>query len=162
MNEQLLPKAKTAKSAEALLEMAKEAGFPLTEEQAAQAFVKLHAQGGEITDLELEGVSGGGCGDSSAPARDLNHGDRVVASIYTYLMSCNDGAPGVNYNRFIPIEQATECTDLSCRCSYFSVLSYDETRSHSNDPNGPDALYWISCTQCGREFLISKRYLHRT
>ena len=58
---EMIEKAKTAKSAEELLAMAKAEHIELTEEQAAKAFAELHKTG-EISDEELDNVSGG-CGD---------------------------------------------------------------------------------------------------
>ena len=62
MNEELLKKAREAKSAEELLEMAKKNGIELTEERAKEYFERFNANG-EISDEELEEVAGG-CGDS--------------------------------------------------------------------------------------------------
>ena len=51
-------KAKSAKSAEELLAMAKESGVEMTEAQAAKYFDELHKEG-ELTDDELAAVAGG-------------------------------------------------------------------------------------------------------
>ena len=56
---ELIAKAKAAKSAEALLELAGENGIDLTEDEAKTCFEQLHANV-EISDDELEAVSGGG------------------------------------------------------------------------------------------------------
>ncbi len=58
---EMIEKAKTAKSAEELLAMAKAENVELTKEQAEKAFAELHKTG-EISDEELDNVSGG-CGD---------------------------------------------------------------------------------------------------
>lgn len=55
---EMIEKAKTAKSAEELLAMAKAENVELTEEQAEKAFAELHKTG-EISDEELDNVSGG-------------------------------------------------------------------------------------------------------
>ena len=57
---ELLEKAKAAKSAEELRTIARENGVELTEEEAAAYFSQLH-QSGELSDEELDSVSGGGC-----------------------------------------------------------------------------------------------------
>ena len=62
--DEMLEKAKTAKSAEELLAMAKAENIELTEEQAAKAFAELN-KAGELSDEELENAAGGGCGDSN-------------------------------------------------------------------------------------------------
>ena len=59
-NEQL-EKAKSAKSAEELLSLAKENCIALTEDEAKKYFARLH-NGDELADDELNNVSGGGCG----------------------------------------------------------------------------------------------------
>ena len=60
ISKELIEKAKTAKSAEELLEMAKAENIELTEEEAAQAFAKMN-KNGELSDEELDNVAGGGC-----------------------------------------------------------------------------------------------------
>ena len=65
VSKELLEKAKTAKSAEELIEMAKEENIELTVEQAAKAFAELK-KSGELSDEELDNVSGG-CSPSAPP-----------------------------------------------------------------------------------------------
>ena len=64
LTKELIEKAKTAKTAEELLEMAKSENIELTEEQAAKALTQLN-KNGELSDEELDNVAGGGCGDSN-------------------------------------------------------------------------------------------------
>ena len=67
MNEELIAKAKAAKSAEELLSLAKENDYPLTEEEAQNYFNQFHATG-ELSDDELDQVGGGcGGGEETAP-----------------------------------------------------------------------------------------------
>ena len=61
MNEEMITKAKEAKSVEELIALAKENGIELTEEDAKMYFEQLSAKKGELSDDELESVSGGGC-----------------------------------------------------------------------------------------------------
>ena len=63
VSKELLEKAKTAKSAEELLAMSKAEGFELPEGEAKTVFSKLNKTG-ELSDEELDNVSGGGCRDS--------------------------------------------------------------------------------------------------
>ena len=60
ISKELLEKAKMAKTAKELLEMAKAENIELTEEQAAKAFAELNKTG-ELSDEELDNVAGGGC-----------------------------------------------------------------------------------------------------
>ena len=65
ISKELIEKAKTAKTAEELLEMAKEESIEMSAEQAAEYFVTIHASG-ELSDEELDNVSGG-CGSGDEP-----------------------------------------------------------------------------------------------
>ncbi|MGN0813935.1 MAG: hypothetical protein ACI4MH_01730 [Candidatus Coproplasma sp.] len=65
--DEMLEKAKTAKSAEELLELAKAENVELSAEEAAKYFADLH-KSGELSDDELNGVSGG-CDDDPAPSQ---------------------------------------------------------------------------------------------
>ena len=58
ISKELLKKAKTAKSAEELLEMAKAENIEISAEQAAKALAELH-KAGELSDEELDNVAGG-------------------------------------------------------------------------------------------------------
>ena len=64
MNQELITKAKAAKSVEDLLELAKASNVELSDEQAKEYFAKLNPTKGELSDDELDEVSGGGCGES--------------------------------------------------------------------------------------------------
>ena len=59
---EMIEKAKTAKSEEELLAMAKAENIELTEEEAKKAFEKLN-KNCELSDEELDNVAGG-CGKS--------------------------------------------------------------------------------------------------
>ena len=58
---ELIAKAKTAKTAEELLELAKASNVELTAEEAQTYFTQLSAKG-VVADDELDAVAGGGCG----------------------------------------------------------------------------------------------------
>ena len=76
VSKELLERAKTAKSAEELLAMAKGENIELTAEEAAMAFEALHKTG-ELSDEELDNVSGGGCGDNS-PKGEVDSPSKLV------------------------------------------------------------------------------------
>ena len=65
VSKELLEKAKTAKKAEELIEMAKAENIELSAEQAAKALAELHIAG-ELSDEELDNVSVG-CSPSAPP-----------------------------------------------------------------------------------------------
>ena len=60
MTNELMEKAKAAKSAEEIFALAKENQYPMDADQAAALFAQLHTAG-ELSDEELDAVSGGGC-----------------------------------------------------------------------------------------------------
>ena len=62
MNQELLAKAKEARSVEEILTFARENGIELTEEQAEALFARLHSdacENRELPDEELEKAAGG-------------------------------------------------------------------------------------------------------
>ena len=62
MKEDIIVKAKSCKSVEELIALAKENGAEITSEQAEEYFKSMH-NSGEISDEELDNVTGGGCYD---------------------------------------------------------------------------------------------------
>ena len=74
ISKELLEKAKTAKSAEELLAMAKAENIELSAEEAESSFTKLHKTG-ELSDEELDNVAGGRLCSPGDPK--WNIGDRV-------------------------------------------------------------------------------------
>ena len=74
ISKELLEKAKTAKTAEELLAMAKAENIELSAEQAAKAFAELNKTG-EVSDEELDNVAGGCEGGASPQKFSVN--DRV-------------------------------------------------------------------------------------
>lgn len=65
MNQELITKAKAAKSVEELIALAKDNGMDFTDGQATEYFAKLNPPKGELSDDELDDVSGGGCGENN-------------------------------------------------------------------------------------------------
>ena len=62
---EMIEKAKAAKSAEELLELAKENGVEMTKDEAATYFAQLKPKSGELDDDELDNVAGGACASNS-------------------------------------------------------------------------------------------------
>lgn len=58
---EMIEKAKTAKSAEELLALAKENNVDMTATEAAVCFTQLNPKSGELDDDELDNVAGGAC-----------------------------------------------------------------------------------------------------
>lgn len=75
--------AKQAKSAEELAELAKENGVDITEDEAREYYEQLNKTG-ELSDDELDNVSGGGCG--GGPEKKCpNCGGKDLEKKDTYL-----------------------------------------------------------------------------
>ena len=60
----MIEKAKGAKTAHELLELAKAEGIDITSDEAATYFAQLNPASGELFDDELDSIAGGGCGDN--------------------------------------------------------------------------------------------------
>ena len=129
ISKELIEKAKTAKSAEELLAMAKAENINFTAEEAAKAFAELNKTG-ELSDDELDNVAGG-CGRDYEPSGEtpkFHVGDRLamvhpvigrsIAVRVTYVSSVKSFMNGVNvftYN--------TEA--IGNKDSYTNVAEYD-------------------------------------
>ena len=98
VSKELLEKAKTAKSAEELLELAKAENVELTEEEAAKAFEELN-KNGELSDEELDNVSGG-CGSGDEPLFTVGQWVYVRATNAAALILENLGKQGSIFPEF--------------------------------------------------------------
>ena len=74
LNNELIAKAKEAKTPDELMALAKENGTEMTEESAEAYYNLLHPQNGEVSDDELDNVAGGGC----------HNGGKLVVSVMHY------------------------------------------------------------------------------
>ena len=74
-NAEMIEKAKTARSAEELLEIAKANGVEMTADEAATYFAQLNPKCGKLDDDDLDNVSGG-CGTQYTPKFAV--GDHVL------------------------------------------------------------------------------------
>lgn len=63
LNQELIQKAKAAKTPEELMALAKENGVEMTGESANTYFEQLNPTADELSDEELDNVAGGGCQD---------------------------------------------------------------------------------------------------
>ena len=129
ITKELLEKAKTAKSAEELLEMAKAENLELTEEEAAKAFAELNKTG-ELSDEQLDNVAGG-CGrdyEASGDTPKFRVGDRLamvhpvigrsIAVRVTYVSSVKSCMNGVNVFTY-------NTEGIYHKESYTNVAEYD-------------------------------------
>ena len=80
LNKELVARAKEAKTPEELMALGKEAGIDMTEESAASLFEQLNSKTSELSDSELDNVSGG-CGggyDAGRPHPQFAVGETVL------------------------------------------------------------------------------------
>lgn len=82
---EVIEKARSAKTAEELLALAKENGVELTAEEVKTFFAQLNPTSGELSDDELDHVSGGGC--------ETSGGHTIVTS----ELKCFTGQYAPNY-----------------------------------------------------------------
>ena len=95
LTKELVARAKEAKTSEELMALAKEAGIDMTEESAALAFEQLNSKTGELSDSELDNVSGG-CGggyDAGRPQPRFAVGETVLY-IHSWLGATRITATG--------------------------------------------------------------------
>ena len=90
MDKDLIQKVNSAKTAEELLELAKAENIELTEEKAKKLFAGLRTEG-EISDTELENVSGGGCGGGDRETNYKKIHSTDSACIYYQCDRCRGG-----------------------------------------------------------------------
>ena len=89
---EMIEKAKTAKSAEELFEIAKTDGMEMTADEAATYFAQLNPKSGELDDDELDNVAGGAgkCGDPTN--KDLFPEGTKVRCKYGNCLRCGNNA----------------------------------------------------------------------
>lgn len=78
LTDELIEKAKSAKSVEEMLALASENKFEMTEEQAEEYFQKLNPKAGQLEDDELDNVVGGACGPKPLSCRHCGSTDVVL------------------------------------------------------------------------------------
>ena len=126
---EMIEKAKTAKTAEELLAMAKAENIEISAEEAAKAFAELNKTG-ELSDEELDNVAGG-CGRDYEPSGEtpkFHVGDRLamvhpvigrsIAVRVTYVSSVKSCMNGVNVFTYNTVA-------IGNKDSYTNVAEYD-------------------------------------
>ena len=129
MYEELLAKAKEAKDEKELYEMVKKEGIELTEESVKSLFKRLHSEG-ELSDDDLDSVSGGGCGGSSSGGGSTKKEDDSG-----YSLDTGDEA-------YILWGEPCPCTSKYVEVLYCNG-GYDTASKR----------YLTKCTECGRELV---------
>lgn len=124
-NEQLV-KAKTAKSAEELLALAKEAGIELTAEQAKEKFDILHSEG-ELADEELDNVAGG-----SSCINGRSYSDDPP---YYLITTCGNQCDKI---KLIDQDSWSGWSCQNCEYHIGTVPMYCKVRTAEHDPYNDD------------------------
>ena len=116
---ELLNKAKTTQSPEELLALARENGVNLTAEEAKAYYGQLNPTTGELSDNELDSVSGGGCGDKQPT---FSNGDRAKLRdcITGYQSKC--GSRSGTFRRDSSCWWL-ECDTYQCGCTVIRQIS---------------------------------------
>ena len=110
-NEQLI-KARSAKSADELLEMAKASGIAMSAEEAAKYFAALHGEG-ELSDSELASVAGGSKGEEEPPTYNghpLRNSDWLPCDFLPKTITCRQ----CQYFVYLPDGMIIENCDGYC------------------------------------------------
>ena len=128
LTSEMIEKAKGAKSAEELLELAKANGVEMTEDEAKTYFAQLSPKCGELDDDELDEVSGGGCNGSDteelAPAKPkLSLGRTVILK-----------EPGHTFG-------SCYCQNSVCGCNAFVIVKQINDDKYLLQCNGCDWTY---------------------
>lgn len=123
MNKELIAKAKESKTPEELIALAKESGEEITEESAKAYFDLLNPKTGELSDDELDNVSGGGC----------YNGDRLVISVMHYCdeWRCKDDGSQCSIQG--PLACCNTCK-IAAYCYSCHYCSYEKGLWLCNNP----------------------------
>ena len=114
-NAEMIEKAKTVKSAEELLELAKASNVEMTADEAATYFAQLNPKSGELDDDDLDAVAGGGCGGSDNDNPAVGVGDTVQITSGETCSTCgnNIGIVSKKHSRGYCIK-CKECKKQIC------------------------------------------------
>ena len=121
---EMIEKAKAAKSAEELLELAKASNVEMTADEAATCFAQLNPKSGELDDDDLDAVAGGGCGGSDNDNPAVGFGDKLQITSGKNCSSCGSNmgiAARVRKGAYI---KCAQCGDVICQfneCTYIVI-----------------------------------------
>ena len=123
---ELIKEAKTAKSAEELLALAKTNNVELTAEEVKLCFEQLHVNG-TVSDDELDVVAGGGCGDdgdANGNKEDTGYQEGDVVKFFDgTTCSCGCFTFMIGRAPHLPHGAYLRCTN--CQTIVFDQLPYD-------------------------------------
>ena len=120
LTNEIIEKAKAAKSAEELYEIAKANGVEMTTDEANTYFAQLNSKSGELDDNDLDSVAGGGCGDSNN-GPDVNRGDMVRITSGETCSKCGTNIGTVAQGKATKYIKCKPCSQKICNiynCTY--------------------------------------------
>ena len=122
---EMIEKAKVAKTAEELLELAKANGMEITADEAKTYFAQLNPKSGELDDDELDAVAGGNAGCWTLEV------EKIVEQVLPTMVCPNCGTTG-DWEWF---GESCRSRSYYCRqCKLYMYLHNDENYSvmHTN------------------------------
>ena len=111
---EMIEKAKAAKSAEELLEIAKENNVEMTADEAATYFAQLNPKSGELSDDDLDSVAGGACASKD---EGVSIGDIVRVTSGQTCDKCGSNIGRVDMTGAYGFQWGVCCTN--CKNSIF-------------------------------------------
>ena len=124
INAEMIEKAKAAKSAEELLELAKASNVEMTADEAATYFAQLNPKSGELDDDDLDAVAGGGCGGSDNDNPAVGVGDKLQITSGKNCSSCGSNMGIAARLRKGAYIKCAQCGDAICKfneCTYIVI-----------------------------------------
>ena len=94
---EMIEKAKAAKSAEELLEIAKSNNIEITADEAATYFAQLNPKSGELDDDDLDNVAGGSCS-----AADSEYGKIAIVTSGQTCPKCGHNRGEIVCGGYVP------------------------------------------------------------
>ena len=123
-NAEMIEKAKTVKSAEELLELAKASNVEMTADEAATYFAQLNPKSGELDDDDLDAVAGGGCGGSDNDNPAVGVGDKLQITSGKNCSSCGSNMGIAAKHKKGAYIKCAQCGDAICKfneCTYIVI-----------------------------------------
>ena len=123
-NAEMIEKAKTVKSAEELLELAKASNVEMTADEAATYFAQLNPKSGELDDDDLDAVAGGGCGGSDNDNPAVGAGGKLQITSGKTCSSCGSNMGIAARLRKGAYIKCAQCGDAICdfdECTYIVI-----------------------------------------
>ena len=112
---EMIEKAKAAKSAEELLELAKANGVEMTADEAKTYFAQLNPKSGELDDDDLDAVAGGACEDK-VDGPPLGTVIRITSG--QTCRYCKGDTGVIEWGSIHHTEKAVRCNNCDARIHY--------------------------------------------